>query len=225
MSSSSASSFASRPEDRLGDEAGERAGLAEQDVGARARRKPICSGDRLGEGREAAGDQRRVGAGRAHRGDQERGARHDLDPLRQHLRDDLGSKALQQGDALPQRRLESDLAAHGALGDAGDFVAQPDLGGQLVDAFLLDQGGIHVGDEEPLAAEVRRHDVHVDRPVPQRRAGGGQRTASARLRTGISQASPGESQSGSPGSRPGRRRARAAPGRRRLRRAPSNRPR
>ena len=73
-------------------------------------------------------------------------------------------QALQQRDALAQRRLELELAAHGALGDGGDVRLQAGVVGQFVDALLADHGGIHVGEEQPLAAgPVRRHD-HVDRP-------------------------------------------------------------
>ena len=125
-------------------------------------------------------------------------ARHDLDPLRQHPLDDVGREALQQRDALAQRRLEGDLAAHGALGDRGDLGAQADLGRQLVDAFLLDHGGIHVGDEELLAAECP--------PARRSRRSAGRRSAARGARErlpaspskGMSQASPGESQSGAP---------------------------
>ena len=46
--------------------------------------------------------------------------------------------------------------------------AHADLGRQLVDAFLLDQRGIHVGDEELLAAQVVGDDVDVERRVGER---------------------------------------------------------
>ena len=60
-------------------------------------------------------------------------------------------QALQQRDALAQGRLEGELAAHGALGDRRDLLLQPDEVGEFVDAFLPDHGGIHVGEEQPLA--------------------------------------------------------------------------
>ena len=108
--------------------------------------------DRPGEDGESAGDERRVGAGRAHRGDQGFRAGHDLDALGEQALHDIGGEPLEEQHALAQRRLEGDLAAHGALGDRRDLVARADLGRQLVDAFLLDQGGVHVGDEQFLAA-------------------------------------------------------------------------
>ena len=61
-------------------------------------------------------------------------------------------QALQQRDALAQRRFEGDLAVHGAGGDRGDLVLQADFGGKFVDAFLADHGRIHVGDQQFLAA-------------------------------------------------------------------------
>ena len=67
----------------------------------------------------------------------------------------------QQGDTLAQGRLEGDLTAHGPLGDSGDAVLQADRVGELVDAFLFDHGGIHVGQEQALAA-VGAGDLHGD---------------------------------------------------------------
>ena len=70
-------------------------------------------------------------------------------------------KALQECDALAQRRLELDLAAHRAFGDPGDMGFQADIVGQFVDAFLADHGGVHVGEEQLLAPVGLRlhHDV------------------------------------------------------------------
>ena len=74
-------------------------------------------------------------------------------------------QALEQGDALDQRRLEGDLAVHGARGDGRDLVLEADFGGKLVDAFLADHGRIHVGDQQLLAAGLRLLDDDVDRRV------------------------------------------------------------
>ena len=93
-----------------------------------------------------------MGARRAHRRDQDRGARHDGDPLGQNPSGDVGPKAREERDALAQRRLEGDLAAHRSLGDGGDRRPRADLGRHLVDALLLDQRRIHVGDQEPFAS-------------------------------------------------------------------------
>src|SRR5262249_31979625 len=51
----------------------------------------------------------------------------------------------------------------GALGDGGDPILQSDLVGELVDAFLADHGGIHVGEEKPLAPMGQWLHHHVDR--------------------------------------------------------------
>ena len=56
------------------------------------------------------------------------------------------------GEALAQGRFEFDLAPHGALGDDGDLGFQPNKIGKLVNAFLADHGGVHVGEEKSLAA-------------------------------------------------------------------------
>ena len=70
-------------------------------------------------------------------------------------------RPFEQRHALAQRRLERDLAAHRPLGDRRHMRFQPGIVGQLVDAFLADHGGIHVGDEQPLApgGEGLHHDV------------------------------------------------------------------
>src|SRR3546814_1905975 len=74
----------------------------------------------------------------------------------------LDGEALQQADALAQGGLEGDLAAHGALGDRGDLRFEAEFGGEFVDTFLLDDGRIHVGDEELLAAAFGGLDGEVD---------------------------------------------------------------
>ena len=88
----------------------------------------------------------------------------------QHLVDDADRHALQQRDALAQRRLELDLAAHGAFGDRCDMGLQPGKIRQLVDAFLADHGGIHVGEKKLLAPERCRLHDDVDRQVAARLA-------------------------------------------------------
>ena len=86
-------------------------------------------------------------------------------------------QALEQRDALAQRRLEGDLAAHRALGDRGDMRLQADVVRKFVDAFLADHGGIHVGDEQLLARGSGRLHDDVDRIAAERRA---QSSASSR---------------------------------------------
>ena len=63
--------------------------------------------------------------------------------------------------ALAQGWLEGDLAAHGPLGDRRDLLLQANRVGEFVDAFLRDHGGIHVGQEQPLAP-VRSCRQHGD---------------------------------------------------------------
>ena len=87
----------------------------------------------------------------------------ERDPGLEHLVDHLFRQALEQLDALAQRRLELDLAAHRALGDGRDVGAQADQRRELVDAFLADQGRVHVGHHEPLLAPRERLDDDVDR--------------------------------------------------------------
>ncbi len=75
----------------------------------------------------------------------------------------LERESLEQGDAGSQRGFEVELAVHGARGDFGDLRLDADGVGELVDAFLVDHGGIHVGDQELLAAVGERDEGDVDR--------------------------------------------------------------
>ena len=81
---------------------------------------------------------------------------------------DIDGQPLQKRNAFAQRRLEGDLAAHGAFGDRGDMGFDADVIGQFVDAFLADHGGIHIGEEQPLAAMCERLQDHIDEAVPER---------------------------------------------------------
>jgi len=74
-------------------------------------------------------------------------------------------ESAQQRDALAQRRLEGDLAAHGALGDGGHLRSETQAIGELVDAFLLDDRRVHVGQEQALASKRGRLHDDVDRRV------------------------------------------------------------
>ncbi len=60
-------------------------------------------------------------------------------------------RPLSKRNALAQGFFEFDLAVHGAGGNARDEIAKSGHVGQFVDAFLLDHGGIHVGDQHLLA--------------------------------------------------------------------------
>ena len=55
-----------------------------------------------------------------------------------------------------------ELALHRPLGDPRDLVLEAGIIGELVDAFLADDGRIHVGDEQPLPARLLRLDDDVD---------------------------------------------------------------
>ncbi|MEZ5927658.1 MAG: hypothetical protein R3C55_04145 [Parvularculaceae bacterium] len=59
-------------------------------------------------------------------------------------------KALQHADAFFQRAFEIKFAAHGALGDGRNLRTFAREFGEFVDAFLLNDRRIHVGDEEAL---------------------------------------------------------------------------
>ncbi len=107
---------------------------------------------------------------RAHGRNQGAPAGRQGDPPGDDLVDRCDRQSFQQRHALAQRRLEGDLAAHRAFGDRRDARLQADVVGKLIDAFLPDHGGVHVGNEQPLAPRGGRLHDDVDRQVPQRGA-------------------------------------------------------
>ncbi len=108
------------------------------------------------ENRETARNQHGARPAGLHGLNQRARAEIERDPLMQHMLHIRRPHALEQADALPQRRLELDLAAHRALRDRRNL--RPDAAQlrHLVEAFLADDGGIHAGDEHALLAAGRR---------------------------------------------------------------------
>jgi len=96
-----------------------------------------------------------------------------------HLGDDADGQALEQADAFPQRRLEGDLAIHGARGDGRHPVLQSHFGRQFVDALLTDHGGIHVGDEDLLAPRFGDLNRRIHRQLADHGPQPGQRVGDA----------------------------------------------
>ncbi len=95
----------------------------------------------------------------AHGRDQFAAARRQRDAIFQDFVDHADRQALEQRHPLAQRRLERDLAAHRAFGNGGDMRLHAGEIGELVDAFLADHGGIHVGEKKLLAPDrLRLHD-------------------------------------------------------------------
>src|SRR5690554_474075 len=106
--------------------------------------------DALGEERETAGNQRTISAIRPHRGDQLARARDQGDTVVKLLQN-VGIEAFQQPDTLFEGFLERYLAAHGTCRDLRYAVSEPYMISKLIKAFLLDDGRLHVGDEQLLA--------------------------------------------------------------------------
>ena len=87
------------------------------------------------------------------------------DALANDLLDDGFGQSFEERDPLAQRRLEGDLAPHRALGDRRDMGPGSDEIGKFVDAFLLDHGRIHVGEEKALAPALALLHDDVDGQV------------------------------------------------------------
>ena len=105
--------------------------------------------DRAGEVGEPPGDERGIPAVLTHCGDQRPPAGRQADPLGEHGLDHLRRQSAQETHPLPQRLLEVELAVHGPSRDVGHALAHPRVRRQLVDALLLDHGGVHVGEQHP----------------------------------------------------------------------------
>ena len=138
-------------ENRFGDDAGELAVFLDQHVGA-VFVETENRGDAAGEDGETAGNKGSIAAVRGHRVDEFLATRGERDALGDHLVNDGDGQALEEGNALAKRRFELDFAVHRARRNGGDEVLEADFGGQFVDAFLADHGGVHVGDQQFLAA-------------------------------------------------------------------------
>ena len=133
--------------------------------------KPEHLRDGIGEGDEAASHEDRSRAADPHRADQRRGAGVRNDPFRQTAADRFLVEPGKESHALAKCRLEVQFALHGALGDLGDLALQAGEIGELIEAFLADDGRIHVSDEQALETVLLGldEDVHaiesVERPT------------------------------------------------------------
>ena len=99
---------------------------------------------------------------RLHGGNQRSATGHVGDPLTDDPVDDRRIEPLQQPHPLGQCPLEVELAPHGPERNGLDALAHPRHVAQLVDALLLDHGGIHVGNQQPLAPVVDRDHGGID---------------------------------------------------------------
>lgn len=152
------------PEDRLGHLAGQLSAIAQECVGP-VFVKADLRRDMRREGGETTGNKGAISPVRTHGGDKRLCARRQRDAIFDDAFNHRNVEPGEQADALAQGRLELDLAAHGALGDRRDTVLQAKLAGKLVDALLSDHGGIHVGDQKPLAPRPVRLHENVDRAI------------------------------------------------------------
>ena len=121
-----------------------------------------AGGDRGGKLAEAAGHQRRVGAMGLHGRNQLPPARNIGNPLTEDCFNRPFTEAAHQRHTLAQRLRKIQFAPHGAIGDRLDGFARARQDADFVDAFLVDHGRIHIGDEQPLAAVRLRHHGEVD---------------------------------------------------------------
>lgn len=141
--------------------------------------EPDGGGDTAGEEAETARHEQAVSAAGFHGLHQRARAGHEGDVGLVGLLQGGFGQVLQQGDAFAQRGLEIELAVHGALGDGRDMGFEPDEPGQLIDAFLLDHGGIHIGDQQAFFTAFGRLENEIERGAGE---AVGQRPALGRVR-------------------------------------------
>jgi hypothetical protein len=94
-----------------------------------------------------------------------------------------GGQPRQQRHPFRQSGGEVQFPVHRAPRDRSDMGPQADEIGQLVEHLVLDDRRFEVGDEDPLAASVRRLDQHIDRRIADHLPG----SRFGRLRVGIAQ--------------------------------------
>ena len=160
--------LAGAPEDRLMQRPGQAAPFDRERVAV----VPIEAGevsDMSGEQGEAARRQRGRGTMRPHGADQVGGAGLQRDPV-DHPRRGRDIESSQESDTFAKRGIERDLAAHRALRDGRHRRSHAGGLRELVDAFLVDDRRIHVGDEEAFAAMRSGLHDHVDGDARERLA-------------------------------------------------------
>ena len=134
---------------------------------ALTRSKPTMLRDRLGEGQKAPGYEQAARTACTHGLDQGPSAIGQMHALHETSMQFALVETGEQANPFPQGAGKIQLALHGALGDPRDLVLEARIIGELVDAFLADDGRIHVGDEQiassaaPLAGRrCRRRRAH-----------------------------------------------------------------
>lgn len=119
-------------------------------------------GDAAGEIAESARYQHAMRAARFHGLDQRAGAGHEGDAGVEHVFQCGFGQVFEQRHALAQGGFEIQLTVHGALGDFADQFFQAHAISQFVDAFLLDHGGVHVGNQQLFFAALHWLENEID---------------------------------------------------------------
>ena len=115
---------------------------------------------------ESARDEAHAKAQSPERATQGAGARRQANALRRDS-ECVHTESGEQGHPPSEGLSEIDLTAHGALGDRGNLLEYPILGGEKVDDLVLDESQIDVHDDEPLTPAVKAgmldRDIHSER--------------------------------------------------------------
>lgn len=147
--------------DGLGHRAAEHTAIEFEHIGDRLiKADPLA--EIVGKNCKPARHQRGIGAIGLHGVNQRTATRRQSDRLAPHRFDGRALQPLEEGNACIERLRKIQFAPHGALGDFRNLWLDVDGISQFVDAFLLDHGGIHVGNQQHLSAAFIGHDIDVD---------------------------------------------------------------
>ena len=157
-------------EDRLGHLSRQPAvAVDEQTVGPILVETDHC-GEPMRKQRKAASDETGISAVPAHGRDKRARAGSNMNTVIDHFVRRGDWQPSKQRHAFTHSRFEFNFASHCPLRDGRDLLLYTQVVGKLVDAFLTDHGGIHVGKKELLAPARCGLDHNVDWGTAERRA-------------------------------------------------------
>ena len=151
-------------DDGLGHRAGQPLAIEFQHIGNRLV-EADTPGEVIGKKGKSAGHQGRIGAIGLHRLHQRPATRRQGNRLAPDFFDLRTLQPLEQGDTGVERLLEIELAAHRPVSNFSHLRPEAECRRQLVNAFLLDHGGIHVGDQHLLAPAFAGYHIGVYGPA------------------------------------------------------------
>lgn len=148
------------PEDRRRDEARQRVILDMKDIAVVVMEAGALR-DGFGKEGKAAGDKNTGRALRGHCFHQNIRALAETGLLECRF-EDITAHIFKLADTFIEGGFEIQFARHGAFCDRGDFLADPGMGGKLIQRFRCYDGRVHIGDQELFTAVFGRRNKAID---------------------------------------------------------------